>query len=570
MTSLRRYAANGGWGAAISANTTPEKQKALAEFFLWASSQEQSDQYVIPNSTLPWYEINGQDPWRKSHLDIDKWVAQGFDRDLSKQYVESILSNLVSKNLAVEARFPKAGEIMSVLDEEVYKYLIRVHEGKITEQDKQRERLRTAQRITDRWNQIINEYNSRGDTSVPILEIYQRLRGVYVPNEQNHHLEYIRSVGYVLMAIIIFSSVGSAAWVVHKRNATVVKVSQPLFLGLICLGTLVMGSSIFVLGVDDQDWSQRACDRACMATPWLFAIGFSVCFAALFSKIWRLNILMKSAKRFRRITVTVMDVMLPFVSLLLLNVASLLTWTIADPLIWTRVRKGRTESGELESYGHCQSSGSIAAVMLGLVGGVNIVALALANIQAYLTRNLHVAYDESRYIGLAMASILQAFMIGVPLLFLADDNPTARYVVRSVLVFVICIAVLGFVFVPKMTQKKEPETNRFSSHFVTDGRRNDGSLFMYDNRSAGSVFQNGRQPQVGLGGSVQPPPSSELASEDFNKLSTFSASIRGASLAELPEVPEEDQECRRSQPDDEGVTGSVDVDELGESVIQRT
>lgn len=62
------YAANGGWGAAVSANTSPEKQKALAEFFLWASSREQSDQYVIPNSTLPWYEINGQDPWRKSHL----------------------------------------------------------------------------------------------------------------------------------------------------------------------------------------------------------------------------------------------------------------------------------------------------------------------------------------------------------------------------------------------------------------------------------------------------------------------------------------------------------------------
>jgi len=36
------YAANGGWGAAISANTTLEKQKALVDFFLWASSKEQA------------------------------------------------------------------------------------------------------------------------------------------------------------------------------------------------------------------------------------------------------------------------------------------------------------------------------------------------------------------------------------------------------------------------------------------------------------------------------------------------------------------------------------------------
>ncbi|CAJ1957368.1 unnamed protein product [Cylindrotheca closterium] len=194
------YAANGGWGAAISGNTSPEKQKALADFFLWAASRDQSDQYVIPKSTLPWYEINGQDPWRKSQLDVDKWVAQGFDRDLSKQYVESILTNLVSKNVAVEAQFPKAGEIMSVLDKVLHDYLL-------------------------------------GDTIAPILEIYQRLRGVFVPNEEKNHLGGVRYIGMALMVIILWSSMGAAVWIIVLRNEMVVKVSQPLFLGLICLGT---------------------------------------------------------------------------------------------------------------------------------------------------------------------------------------------------------------------------------------------------------------------------------------------------------------------------------------------
>lgn len=110
------YAANGGWGAAISNNASPEKQAALADFFLFASSRDQSEQYVIPtNASAPWYLINGQDPFRKSQLgkfwkcysriyrrdplsftnailvslvhfsqDVDKWVARGFDRELSK------------------------------------------------------------------------------------------------------------------------------------------------------------------------------------------------------------------------------------------------------------------------------------------------------------------------------------------------------------------------------------------------------------------------------------------------------------------------------------------------------
>ena len=368
---------------------------------------------------------------------MDKWVAQGFDRDLSKQYVESILSNLVSKNVVVEIRFPKAGEIMSVLDQEVHDYLLRVHEDKIAEADKQKERLRAAQRITDKWNQIIKKYNDRGDTDAPILEIYQRLRGVYVPNEQMNHLNRIRPLGLVLMGIIMASSLGAAVWVVMRRDKMVVRVSQPPFLLLICFGTLVTGSSIYAMGVDDGIASQRGCNIACMATPWFVAIGFSIIFAALFSKIWRLNILMKSATRFRRIQVKVTDVMLPFALLMILNVAFLLTWTIVDPLRWERVDKGRTENGELESYGHCVSADNTATAMLGLVAGVNIVAVVLANIQAYLTRNLTVAYDESRYIALSMGFIMQAFFIGLPLLFLAEDNTTASYVVRSLLVFVV-------------------------------------------------------------------------------------------------------------------------------------
>jgi len=444
------YAANGGWGGAVSANTTPEKQKALVDFFLWSSSKEQSLQYVIPNSTLPWYEINGQDPWRKSHLDADKWAAQGFDRELSQQYVESILSNLVSKNVVVEARFPKAGEIMGVLDKEVNEYLVRAHQGIIPEERRQEERLKTAQRMTDQWNQIIRAYNERGDTIAPILEIYQRLRGVYNPNVENNFLTVVRPIGLTLMSIILASSLAATGWVYAKRTSSVVKASQPPFLLLICLGTLVMGSSIVTMGIDDEVASFDGCGMACMGTVWLLAIGFSIAFSALFSKIWRLNILMKNAVQCRKIQVTISDVIWPFAILLTLNLVFLLVWTIVDPLYWERVDLGRTESGELESYGRCVANGQTSVVMLSLIGGVNFVAILLANLQAYQTWHLKVAYNESKFVGLSMASIMQAFLIGCPLLFLSDNTPVARYIVRSLLVFVVCMSMLGFIFLPKI------------------------------------------------------------------------------------------------------------------------
>ena len=446
------YAANGGWGGAISANAPPEKQKALADFFLWAASRDQSDQYVIPNATLPITEINGQDPFRKSHLDVDKWVAQGFDREFSKQYVESILSNLISKNVVVEARFPKAGEIMSVLDKEVHEYLVRARNAFTVDTDediKHKERMKVAQRITDQWNQIIRAYDSRGDTSVKILEIYQRLRGVFVPNESKNQLTSIRPFGYALLAIIITSALAASTWVFVKRDSKVVKASQPEFLSLICFGAIIMGLVIIPMSIDDSIASQRGCDIACLSTPWLLAVGFCVMFRLLDAKIMRVNKSMKSAKRFRRVTVEAKDVLLPFVTMFSLNVVFLSVATAVDPLNWERVEQGRDGEGNLESYGRCTSNGKISTVMLGLVVAFNAIALILACFQAYKGRKIDVAYSESTYVAFSVACILQAAIIGVPLIFLSNANPTASYVVRSLLVFVVCMSVLCFILFPR-------------------------------------------------------------------------------------------------------------------------
>ena len=153
---------------------------------------------------------------------------------------------------------------------------------------------------------------------------------------------------------------------------------------------------------------------------------------------------------------------MPFGVLMAFNLAFLLTWTIADPLHWERIDTGRTKAGVLSSYGRCASFGNLSSIMLGLLAGVNIVALLFANVLAYMTRLLEVAFNESKFVGLAMASILQAALIGLPLLFLADSNPVARYVVRSLLVFVICMSVLLFIFVPKVLKADEKMTVRFS------------------------------------------------------------------------------------------------------------
>ena len=81
---------------------------------------------------------------------------------------------------------------------------------------------------------------------------------------------------------------------------------------------------------------------------------------------------------------------------------------------------------------------------------INFFALLLANYQAFRTRRVKSVLSESKYIAITVASITQAALVGFPVLLLVDEEPRAHYVVQVLLVFCVCMAVIGFIFVPKV------------------------------------------------------------------------------------------------------------------------
>ena len=104
-----------------------------------------------------------------------------------------------------------------------------------------------------------------------------------------------------------------------------------------------------------------------------------------------------------------------------------------------------------------------------------MIAIVLANFQAYQARNISTEYSESKWIAFSMVSILQAMMIGAPILILASTDPTASFIVWSMLIFVICMSILGLLFVPKMMSHKHgnsPESGfaPSASNFNYSGR----------------------------------------------------------------------------------------------------
>jgi hypothetical protein len=149
------------------------------------------------------------------------------------------------------------------------------------------------------------------------------------------------------------------------------------------------------------------------------------------------------------------DVILPLVILLTCNIAILSTWTALSPLSWKRfpVEGSKDKFGRYwETFGSCVSDMGLPYIItLCLVNGV---ALLLALVQAYKARHIKTEFSESKYIAVAMISICQSLLLGIPLLWLVSSKgdgqvPSATYFVISAVVFVICMSVLILIFVPK-------------------------------------------------------------------------------------------------------------------------
>ena len=261
-----------------------------------------------------------------------------------------------------------------------------------------------------------------------------------------------RTVGYVLMGIVIFLGLVCLLWAYFKRASRVVQASQPIFIGLVVAGCVVMSAATVPLSMEETTVNDESgLDVACMASPWIYFLGFTMAFSALFTKAW-------SVYRVYRKPEVDMIMLQPvhfaktLGALLLVNVTILLTWTFVAPLKWTRVEGESKDAFDRSTDSHATCSPEPRSVLPFLLTLIifNLGVLIVANVFAYKSKDVSIEYQENRYIAISMASILQAWAMGIPILIVVKDNPQARYFVKVAIIFVTCSAILLLMFVPKM------------------------------------------------------------------------------------------------------------------------
>ena len=282
---------------------------------------------------------------------------------------------------------------------------------------------------------------------LPQLDVDENLLG---------NLKYI---GYICFGVVAFAAIGFVAWTLYFRKEVVVRAAQPFFLVMVACGVLIMSASLVTLSFDDGgdplSMSTEKGIRMCMSTPWLLFIGFTCVFSALFSKTWRVNRLFHGKVPHARIQVTEKDVLTPFVVLLTCNIIVLVLWSVLDPLMYVRQEHDGTDywNRVISTYGACRSDNLV--VYLVPLSLLNFFAVALACWQAFQARDIESEFSEAKYIGLTMASLFQAFLTGIPVVVVVRDIPRSYYVVLSLIIFLLCFAILFLIFLPKIFIQRE-------------------------------------------------------------------------------------------------------------------
>lgn len=312
---------------------------------------------------------------------------------------------------------------------------------------------RTSTVVDFNANTIINEINP------VIYNDGTSIRPIALPSvEEDLNLVPIGVfiVGWTMAGVIILTCLALVVWVIVNRNKKALCAAQPTFLYMLLAGTLLMASSIVPMTFQEPA-SQEGLNFACMATPWLFVLGFSTAFSAIFTKCSRISILVQRAMDLTRATVTPCDVLKPFLILTFTNITLLTAWTLKSPLVWTRISVDNFDTfGRIvETYGVCRARQADGETDLFIAFASSLVTLNFLVVvftfyKASQTRQMPNQYSEMFYVSLCIAFMVEGFLLGVPILFLSGGDPTAYFLVRSMLVAVFCTAILGPIFAPKV------------------------------------------------------------------------------------------------------------------------
>ncbi|CAB9502374.1 acid type B receptor subunit 2 [Seminavis robusta] len=252
----------------------------------------------------------------------------------------------------------------------------------------------------------------------------------------------LKAIAYCLVGINFLMAFCCAVWLAFQRKRAQVKIAQPHLLFLVLLGCVISTSTIIALAQEDEGDGPVP---ACSVFPWLYSVGFSITFGALFGKIRRIYILTKAAAEMKRVVVSIKETALIVAAILAVDVAILTVWSAVDPLRWTRTVISEDKYGyALESAGQCESDHWV--VFAAVIGSFHFLLLCTACYMCYLARHIPNRFTNGKMLAIAMVSNMQIFIVVIPILVILGSDPKTSFFVRAVSIWINDFIIVALLF----------------------------------------------------------------------------------------------------------------------------
>ena len=230
--------ANGGMGSIINKNVAPEKQLAAFDLFAYVSRNLKTYAAEIPYNPY-------RDP---DHFHLDEYVQAGWDTEDATLYLQAVRGGMENPNAAIDLRLPYVLQGREKDQRGFFRSYIAWFQEYYFE-------TKTLEQVITGLDEEIREWLLLHDTAVPSVEspwtgsmemIYRQSMSLPLRpkpvDHQYHSIARVRWFGWALGGVVVLTSLGFLLWIYVNRSTRLVRASQPLFLGMICVGTLVMVS----------------------------------------------------------------------------------------------------------------------------------------------------------------------------------------------------------------------------------------------------------------------------------------------------------------------------------------
>ncbi|XP_030766510.1 gamma-aminobutyric acid type B receptor subunit 1 [Sitophilus oryzae] len=275
----------------------------------------------------------------------------------------------------------------------------------------------------------------------------------------------------IATGLIIFN-----IWNKHRR---VIQSSHPVCNTIMLFGIIICFISVFFLGLDGHFVSPVVFPIMCQARAWLMAVGFTLSFGAMFSKVWRVHRLSTKAKtdpkvRMKKVQPWKLYSMVS--GLLVIDIIIMLAWQIIDPL-YRKIEMFPLEDPPEESddskirpeLEHCGTDN--ISVWYSIIFAYKGLVLSFGLFLAYETRSLKVKQiNDSQYVALTIYNVVIMCLITVPVSLVITSQQDASFAFVSIAITFCCFLCMALIFLPKVIAVVSQSSDKAESKYNPDER----------------------------------------------------------------------------------------------------